>query len=71
MCIRDREKEAQGISAVKALQIAAQQGQTIYTVNQSNYSQILPKLNHSDDVMTDVRNAINAGFVNKSISTDS
>lgn len=55
------EKEAQGISAVKALQIAAQQGQTIYTINQSNYSQILPQLNHSTDVMTDVRNAINAG----------
>ena len=55
------EKEAQGISAVKALQIAAQQGQTIYTVTKANYAEILPKLNHSTDVMTDVRNAINAG----------
>lgn len=55
------EKEAEGISAVKALQIAAQQGQTIYTITQANYSAVLPKLNHSQDVMTDVRNAINAG----------
>ena len=55
------EKEAQGISAVKALQIAAQQGQTIYTVTKANYAEILPKLNHSTDVMTDVKNAINAG----------
>lgn len=55
------EKEAQGISAVKALQIAAQQGQTIYTVTKANYAEILPKLNHSTDVMTDVRDAINAG----------
>ncbi|WP_410472865.1 hypothetical protein ACGTJS_03845 [Faucicola mancuniensis] len=55
------EKEAQGISAVKALQIASSQGQTIYTVTKANYAEILPKLNHSTDVMTDVRNAINAG----------
>ena len=55
------EKEAQGISAVKALQIASSQGQTIYTVTKANYAEILPKLNHSQDVMTDVRNAINAG----------
>lgn len=56
-----KEKEAQGISAVKALQIASSQGQTIYTVTKANYAEILPKLNHSTDVMTDVRNAINAG----------
>ena len=55
------EKEAEGISAVKALQIASSQGQTIYTITQANYSAVLPKLNHSQDVMTDVRNAINAG----------
>lgn len=46
---------------MKALQIAAQQGQTIYTVTKANYAEILPKLNHSTDVMTDVRDAINAG----------
>ena len=58
---KTKEKEAQGISAVKALQIASSQGQTIYTVTKANYAEVLPKLNHSTDVMTDVRNAINAG----------
>ncbi|ELA09183.1 hypothetical protein MOMA_02210 [Moraxella macacae 0408225] len=56
-----KQKEAQGISAVKALQIAQEQGQIIYTITKENYAKILPKLNHSLDVMTDVRNAINAG----------
>lgn len=35
------EKKVEGVSAVKALQIAQQQGQTIYTINKDNYSQIL------------------------------
>ncbi|WP_201599154.1 hypothetical protein [Psychrobacter vallis] len=50
-----------GISATKALSLAAQQGQTIYTVTKANYAEILPKLNHSDMVMTDIRNGVNAG----------
>ena len=57
------EKEVEGISAVKALQIAQQQGQTIYTITKENYSQILPKLNLSSSVITDIRNAVNAGRV--------
>lgn len=55
------EKEADGISATKALGLAAQQGQTIYTVTKANYAEVLPKLNHSDVVMTDIRNGVNAG----------
>ena len=55
------EKEADGISATKALSLAAQQGQTIYTVTKANYAEVLLKLNHSDVVMTDIRNGINAG----------
>lgn len=55
------EKEADGISATKALSLAAQQGQTIYTVTKANYAEVLPKLNHSDVVMTDIRNGVNAG----------
>ena len=53
------EKEADGISATKALSLAAQQGQTIYTITKANYAEILPKLNHSDVVMTDIRNGVN------------
>lgn len=55
------EKEADGISATKALSLAAQQGQTIYTITKANYAEVLPKLNHSDVVITDIRNGINAG----------
>ncbi|WP_227430320.1 hypothetical protein [Psychrobacter sp. I-STPA6b] len=55
------EKEADGVSAVKALSIAAQQGQTIFTVTKDNYAEVLPKLSHSDVVMRDIRNGINAG----------
>lgn len=57
------EKEVEGVSAVKALQIAQQQGQAIYTINKDNYTQILPKLNLSSSVITDIRNAVNAGRV--------
>lgn len=42
------------MSAVKAIQIAQEQGQTVYTITQENYSQIIPKLSLSSDVMTDI-----------------
>lgn len=58
-----KEKEVEGVSAVKAIQIAQEQGQTIYTINKDNYSQILPKLKLSSSVLTDIRNAVNAGRV--------
>ena len=57
------EKEVEGLPAVKAIQIAQQQGQTIYTINKDNFSQILPKLNLSSSVITDIRNAVNAGRI--------
>lgn len=55
------EKEIDGISAVKALQIAASQGQTIYKITKANYVQVLPKLQLSSTTLTDIRNAVNAG----------
>lgn len=55
------EKEAEGISAVKALQIAAEQGQTIYTITQQNYDDVLPKLHLSSNVMTDIRDNVAMG----------
>lgn len=57
------EKEVEGVSAVKALQIAQQQGQTIYTITKENYNQVLPKLSLSANVMSDIQNAINADKV--------
>lgn len=56
-----KEKEVEGVSAVKALQLASQQGQTIYTITKDNFSQVLPKLSLSSNVISDIRHAIHAG----------
>ncbi len=55
------ENPAQGISAVKALQIANNQGIPIYTINQTNINTILPQLQVDADVKADIVNAVNAG----------
>lgn len=55
------ENPAQGISAVKALQIANDQGIPIYTINQTNIGTILPQLQVGADVKADIQNAVNAG----------
>ncbi|UYZ68011.1 hypothetical protein LP122_09595 [Moraxella bovis] len=55
------EKEVEGVSAVKAIQIAQEQGQTVYTITQENYSQIIPKLSLSSGVMTDIRDNVAVG----------
>ncbi len=57
------ENPAEGISAVKALQIANDQGIPIYTVNQTNIDAILPQLQVDYDVKVDIQNAVNAGMV--------
>ena len=54
------EKEVEGVSAVKAIQIAASEGQTTYTITQANYAEVLPKLQLSSTTLTDIRNAVNA-----------
>jgi len=55
------ENPAQGISAVKALKIANDQGIPIYSINQSNINTILPQLQLDGDVKSDIQNAVNAG----------
>lgn len=57
------EKNVEGVSAVKAIQLATQQGQALYTITKDNYAEILPKLNHDSETMNDIRNAVNAGKV--------
>ncbi len=49
------------VSAVKALQTAATSGIPIQHINAANISQILPTLQVSSDIKTDVQNAVNAG----------
>jgi len=55
------DNPAYGISAVKALKIANDQGIPIYTINQTNIDTILPQLQIDADAKTDIRNAVNAG----------
>jgi hypothetical protein len=52
---------ARGISAVKALHIANDQGIPIFTISQANINAILPQLQVSGDVKSDISNAVNAG----------
>ena len=55
------ENPAYGISAIKALQIANDQGIPIYIIKQSNINNILPNLQIGADVKIDIQNAVNAG----------
>jgi len=57
------ENPSYGISAIKALKIANDQGIPIYTVNNTNISTVLTQLQIDHDVKTDIRNAVNAGKV--------
>jgi hypothetical protein len=57
------DNPVQGISAVKALKIANDQGIPIYTINQSNINAILPQLQVSGDVKTNIQNVVNTGKV--------
>lgn len=55
--------KAQGISAVKALSIASQQGQKIWTIDKSNLNLALSRINLGADAENDIRNAVNAGKI--------
>jgi hypothetical protein len=56
-------EKAQGISAVKALAIASQQGQKIWTIDKNNVNLALSRINLGADAETDIRNAVNAGKI--------
>lgn len=52
----------EAISAVKALAKAAQSGQRIYEINTVNMDNVLPNINHSPFVMTEITQALNSGM---------
>ena len=52
---------AHGISAVKAIQLAAAEGQKVWTITQANLDQALASIELSDEVETDIRNSVYAG----------
>ncbi len=55
------ESQAEGISAVKALKIANDQGIPIYTINQTNASIVIPQLQLESETISAIQNAVNAG----------
>ena len=56
------EAPANGISAVKAIQLAAAEGQKIYTITQANVSIAMQQLQLSSEIKADIRNAVSAGM---------
>ncbi|MEW8646457.1 MAG: transglutaminase domain-containing protein [Candidatus Thiodiazotropha endolucinida] len=56
-------EQSDGISAVKALQIASAQGQRIYQITQSNMSTALPNIHHDQDTIDEIQASLNAGNV--------
>ncbi|WP_084128277.1 transglutaminase-like domain-containing protein [Cellvibrio mixtus] len=56
-------EKAQGISAVKALTIASQQGQKIWTINNANLNLALSRINLGVEAENDIRNAVNEGKI--------
>ena len=57
----DPANPVEGVSAVKALQIAAQQGQRIYHITQQNRDTVLPQLNLGSLARTEIIQGLNAG----------
>ncbi len=53
--------EFPSVSAVRALQIAATNGISIYTINSANIAQVLPTIQVDQEVRKDIQNAVNAG----------
>jgi hypothetical protein len=64
------ENPVEGVSAIKALQLANAQGIPIYTVTQTNLATVLPQLQLDAQVKADIQNAVNAGKVVTVSKTD-
>ena len=57
------DNPVQGISTIKALKIANDQGIPIYTIDKTNANAIIPQLQLDSGTLADIQNAINAGKV--------
>jgi hypothetical protein len=57
----DASNPPNAISAVKALQIAASQGQRIYTITSVNAAVALPQMSHNQAAMLEIQQAIASG----------
>jgi len=52
----------QGFSAVKAIEVANQEGQKIFTITQDNYQDIIPQLNLAPAAIADIEVAAKSGY---------
>ncbi|HIP14503.1 MAG TPA: hypothetical protein EYG74_03330 [Sulfurimonas autotrophica] len=56
------DTNAEGFSAVKAIQLANEQGQKIYTITKDNYQEVIPQLQLASHAIADIRAAAQAGL---------
>jgi hypothetical protein len=56
-----QEEQVEGVSAVKALQIANAQGMPIYVINQANAATIMPRLQVDAEAKVSIQDAVNTG----------
>jgi len=63
--IYEKQSGINSISAVKAIQIAKEQGLTVYDIDKTNINQIVPILGVSEQVKQDIVNSVNVGKVVK------
>jgi len=56
------EAPAQGISTVKAIQLAAAEGQRIYTITQANLNVALQQIDLPQEIENEIRDAVGAGM---------
>ncbi len=61
MFTTDPNNPAQGVSAVKALQLASQQGQRIYHITPANMATTLPNINIGSEAKSEILSALNMG----------
>jgi hypothetical protein len=59
----NEEHPGEAVSAVKALAVAAKEGQRVYTVTKENVASVLPVLNVRADVKDDIRDSVAVGKV--------
>jgi len=64
------DNPVEGISAVKALKIANDQGVPVYSIDQTNIGTILPQLQIDGGTISDIQNAVNAGKIVTVSKTD-
>jgi len=59
----DPQNPSEGFSAVRGLELAAAQGQSIYQIDQSNIDQVMPQLNLDFAVEEEIVDSVRAGLM--------